>query len=399
MKSLTTDRPLPWPVLLLLMLIWGGRPITGLLLGVSLRLPFLKAFAQSVPQIVTVILIILSMPYLLKKIKVVDYAFYLIIVSVFIFNYAIYPNNASVLDNYAYLFLVASVPIYFIGVSFDIEKLFKGTVIVSVVVLFVGATSTFLLGKVEELTQESMTAAHIYYPHVMMMILCFFVQKRFKWIYLVFAFIGLFLLLVFANRASVLAVVCFLACCLFLMPATTKRQSNIKRVFAVLLVFVAIYYVNYLVVGLENFTSYFGTSSRMVDYINEGDAFDSNGRDYLWQQMLYHIGHNPFGIGLGGDRLVIDTWSHNIFLEILLSFGWIFGSILILLLFYVMYLGYRYAQNTIQRFFLILLFFSGVFKLQFSASFLNETYLYFMIGYCIFLYRNRNNISTSEPQL
>lgn len=386
---------MPWPVLIMFLLLWGGGPINGLILGLSLRIPIINTFPEAMPAVLTVTFILLSLPYLLKRIQAVDYFFYFVVVSIYAFSYLIFPKNDIVLDHYAYYFLVASVPFYYIGLTFDIEQLIKYVAVISMLGLLVSATSIFILGHVEELTEEAMTMGHKCFPHVMMMILCAFVQKRNKLLYIGFAAIGFLLLIVYANRMSILAVVCFMASCLFLMPAATKRKTKIKRVLALSLVVLAFISVNYLITGLESITSFFGTSTRMIDFINEGDALDSNGRDFLWSQMMHYIGQNPFGVGMGGDRLLIDTWSHNLFLEILLSFGWLFGSLLILLLVYVLYLGFRYSKNNIQRFFLLLLFFSGFFKLQFSGSFLNENYIYFLIGYCIYLYRNRNNISTS----
>ena len=391
MKALTLKSPMPWPVLILLLLLWGGGPIRGLILGISLRIPFISAFSNAMPNIITIIFVLLSVPYFLKKIRNVDLFFYVFIAIIFLLNYLLYPNNNDILDIYAYPFLVASVPFYFIGLVYDIEKLFNYTAIVSIIALLVSATSVFLFGHVEELTTEAMTAGHKCLPHVLLMIMCVFIQKRNRWIYLGFAAIGILLLLVYANRMSLFAVLCFLACCLFLMPASSKNKTRAKRVAALIIVIVAFSFVGSFVTGIESISAYFGTSTRIVDYYNQGDVLDSNGRDYLWSQMIYHIVHNPFGVGLGGDRLLINTWSHNLFLEILLSFGLFLGPIIILMLLYVIYIGFRYAKDNIQRFFLLILFFAGVFKLQFSSSFLNDSFIFFMVGYCIFLYRNRNN--------
>jgi O-antigen ligase len=63
------------------------------------------------------------------------------------------------------------------------------------------------------------------------------------------------------------------------------------------------------------------------------DDLHLSGRDFLYKVVIEEVKNNPIlGIGLAGDRRLINTYVHNIVLEILANFGTIIGSAFIILL-------------------------------------------------------------------
>ncbi len=89
--------------------------------------------------------------------------------------------------------------------------------------------------------------------------------------------------------------------------------------------------------------SFFGISSRTLLMLAEGSFTDANGRTLIWNKALELIfDGNILGHGAYGDRAAIYPYhfagySHNVFLEIFVTFGILIGSFLILLFLYRSY--------------------------------------------------------------
>lgn len=80
-----------------------------------------------------------------------------------------------------------------------------------------------------------------------------------------------------------------------------------------------------------------GISSRFITMMVEGDVSNDNGREEIWNTAIGMIRQKPLGWGAMGTRHVIGNiifvgHPHQVFLELLVDFGVIFGSALILLL-------------------------------------------------------------------
>lgn len=134
--------------------------------------------------------------------------------------------------------------------------------------------------------------------------------------------------------------------------------------------------------------------------------FSSSGRNVLYRMVFIGTKYYfPFGNGLFGDRPLTSlfiysaedpvnfgaipqtfhtTYSHNIVLEFLASFGWI-GSLLIVL-FLIVYLKNNFSTICIEKtklsIFLPLLFI-GIFSLLLSNSFIVSDYFWAFCGICL----------------
>lgn len=139
--------------------------------------------------------------------------------------------------------------------------------------------------------------------------------------------------------------------------------------------------------SIISFLNSTGASVRVFEKSQTDGFFSSEGRLDIFYVVLPAIANNPFGLGIAGDRLLGVIYSHNIILEFLISYGWIFGTLLIVAIFAIFFVGLKKAQTTEQRVFVMLLFCSGILKLMVSGTYLNEYYLFFMIGYCISMIR------------
>ena len=125
----------------------------------------------------------------------------------------------------------------------------------------------------------------------------------------------------------------------------------------------------------------------MFLFRNQISAFNmSSGRTEIWELAIEAIKKEPLtGYGIMGDREPLSSYAsglypHNIEIQILMQFGMLFGTILIILLIYVAFEVTRTKQN--WKYLFIPYFYSSIFFLQFSS----EYYLYvnFWVSIMIF---------------
>ena len=119
----------------------------------------------------------------------------------------------------------------------------------------------------------------------------------------------------------------------------------------------------------------------MVSYEN------SSGRDYLYANVMDYIKNNDlkWGNGLYSDRNItgFDSYVHNFELEILCDFGYIGGTIVLILFFIFIIRAFRKSWGTSLSVLLLVFFCSSVMHLQFSGSFLSTPIFYLFIGMCV----------------
>ena len=118
-----------------------------------------------------------------------------------------------------------------------------------------------------------------------------------------------------------------------------------------------------------------GLQSRTLNSILSGSFSDPNGRDEIYRMAIDLIKNGgPFGHGVYGDRYFIGTkfkwgYSHNIILELLVSFGYIGGTILCAIFVLGITKVYKACQNNIARQIVFISFFASMLKLMLSNSF------------------------------
>lgn len=157
--------------------------------------------------------------------------------------------------------------------------------------------------------------------------------------------------------------------------------------------FIVLVLIAVLIFSLPTMYSWLSSSnisSRTIRMLLEGNFMQDSGRNviqaYFWSQLLEH----PFtGIGLFGDRLKDGfAYCHNLFLEILLNFGMIIGSLLLVFGIISLLVLYKKSgsenRNRIFRYFCAM-----VLPLMTSGSYLMDSGFALFIGLC-FLLRKKN---------
>ena len=150
--------------------------------------------------------------------------------------------------------------------------------------------------------------------------------------------------------------------------------------------------------SLQNILDSLGISSRSIQMILEGNVTDNNGRAQIYQMAIALIKKNPLtGWGMYGDRYVIGqrfSWgySHNIVLELMVTFGVVIAVILLLIIGISMVrLIISANSRTVRVIFII--FISISVKLMISMSFWYEPYFWGAIAIFVNWRKKKGNFS------
>ena len=117
--------------------------------------------------------------------------------------------------------------------------------------------------------------------------------------------------------------------------------SKKKAVLAFLIISAAVillFFHKEILTGISMILNSFGMSSRFVDKMLSGTISSDSGRMEIWNAAIEMIRKNPLGYGAMGSRHIITSYifagyPHSIVLEMLIDYGVIFGSIILVLLF------------------------------------------------------------------
>lgn len=165
--------------------------------------------------------------------------------------------------------------------------------------------------------------------------------KRQKKIAIVPIVIGVVGILVYGSRGSLIGLV--LGAVLMVLFYNKEKMTWKNYVFLFLIAALFIFCLSdsgLLLVSMLLKNA--GLNSRFIDSLVEFSYSNfeeiSNGRWAIWTTVIDLIKSGPFyGYGVYGERNAVYGigmkwgYSHEIFLEILVSFGWLFGSIIIII--------------------------------------------------------------------
>lgn len=143
--------------------------------------------------------------------------------------------------------------------------------------------------------------------------------------------LGIAFLLIGGCRGAILTLVIFL----MLLYIKSFEHFNAKKFFGVFLIIaiiiIIIYNLNYIMQWLQRFLQQFGYSSRLINKMlgvsADGDIFEISDRQRIYDKIKANIKFLPQGLFC--DRLLVESYAHNIILEVLIQFGYIFGGLIL----------------------------------------------------------------------
>ncbi len=374
--------------LLLLSFAWSPQVI-GLFLKVFIgKVLGNPELGQLVMVIIIVILVLLSIKYFVSNLKFRDYFIFFVMLMTYIY----YMYNSIVqyylVEKVNYI-IFQCLSMVLIGTSLKsehIEWLHKVSIAaISALVIYI-----FTFGK-ETYSEQAMAHSYAMLTYTCL-IYYYYIVKNNK-IDLIFLIIGYSLILFMGSRGPFILLNLFLISGIILFSQKNYRNKFIRLVF-IFIVSLIIYLLFDQILELSlNLSNDLGLSSRVLEKMTDRTVFQDDGRNDIYESMITALKSRLWtGYGLAGDRYLIDSYSHNIFIELIISFGIIIGPILILILLITIVKSfYKQRLNPKGIILLVLLFSGGFFKLIWSGSYLTEPYFFLMIGLMLNMLKRKRN--------
>lgn len=372
---------------LLVMVFWIQHTVLRFVTVAIGRMPIIGVFADLIVPVLFIGLIAFSMPYLFHQIKLSDFLFWLSACLVILATLLIYPDSSEYIFPELWRILGLSVPLFFIGIAYEHEESKRDLYWCSLLgVAVVFAYQLYVLSTGRVLNDDNMNVAYNILPSIMYLIYWAVDNNGAKnWM---LAVAGSFLMFIFGTRGAILAALVFLSICIIFN--ILKCKNIVLKLFLILLcVFLVIYIssgdgiIRWAMFMSEKFSE-IGFSTRVFDFIVEDELANTSGRDAIAEKIFVAITQDPFGgYGFMGDRSIVGTYCHNIVLEILCSYGIVFGGIGIITILSMVVLSIKRSWGNPVSWLMVMSACLVFVKLMFSSSYVFEPYFYMLLGLSI----------------
>ncbi|MBQ2244476.1 MAG: O-antigen ligase family protein [Oscillospiraceae bacterium] len=387
--------------LALLLVLWTYPSLGGYVVQGIKRLPLAGYFhGAAIPALVAV-LVIFSVGYIAKNLRPADILFYMAVVLLLLMSMMLMETNAEYIELFLWQILISVVPLYFVGLSVELPKCRKLLWWASLAcVLTTCAYQLYVMSRGRALPEENMSTAYKVLPSMLYLVYWAFRQRKLIHGLLV-ALSGL-LVFLFGTRGPVVVFLVYLAVELYLWKIR-GLESWKKALFLMSAVFV-LFCMSYgsvfenLLGHLKEIFEAHGFSTRVLDYMLDGDFTHGNGREELSDIISPAIWERPFlGYGIMGDRVLTGgRYVHSIALELWCDFGIVFGTILLAVIYGMPLLALLKCRGTDTFHFILLLMCAMLIKLLLSSSFLLEPDLFLLLGVSVKVCRARRMVPDEE---
>lgn len=350
-----------------------------------------------------VILNVIFYFYFLKKIFLNDFKFnitsikkflaIILFISIFLLNLILLNFNEYTMDYYFQFFVSQSLLAFLAGVfmqqsekydaffrSFDIFNVFLTIMIFFNFLQVMGSyfVFTYFAGANRLLIGYTLGTIALY--NVFRVLNCKLQIWR-----LILLFVQLYLLIATGTRG---ALIDFLFLVVLMVIFKYKIKSSVIFLLILLLLLILPNFLgngvnslaNEVVGGLERITKTFNFSNPNEPIINWEMVGE---RQQMYLKAIDLIKERPIlGYGIGGfeKNSNFGGYPHNMFLEIMVSFGFVGLIVFLILFFFFLKKGLIILYNNQLNSFLVYLILYKIIGLQFSGSFIVEYQLWFLIG-------------------
>ncbi len=316
-----------------------------------------------------------------------------------LFTFFFFPKNSvymwtsanDFLSNPTYIFLLFNLSAFMVSFYLkDINyfvRVFEKFSYISVALLTIRFFVGFIL---KSSVPEYMTFSYnLLLSTTFILLLCIY---EFKINRLLFSGVGVFLILFTGCRGALIGLIIAVVIYVFFMNNLNKKKKYSLMFVLLLLLFVLGVFYYPIFNALNDKLTGIGLSSRTLEKLLSSSFLDDSSRLSILKKTISQV--DFFGHGLWGDRVLLDgKYPHNIVAEILVDYGLILGSAMLIIVFFYIIFGLYKSKNKMCLF-LCALISSGFVKLLMSGSFLNqETAFYVLLGICVNICSNTTNHS------
>jgi len=370
----------------LLFIYWCDRTILSYFKGFIDSSEVLLSVYSFFVLSITVICWLFIIKDVINNISILDLVIICFFVSFYIVS--IYDANTKIyaLEN-ANIFFFTALPLYFLGKIFprgeeEKEKVFDFLYIASFWGVVLAILYTFYVLFTGRNWTGADNMAHAYSVLFSLLYIIWYKGNKLKKSNTIIIIIGFAYLVAMGTRGALLAALVWWLVC-FLIQKENGRTKKILVISGIILlaIFVISGLMQSIIVSLFGVFSKLGLNIRIFEYYLSHDIGNANGRELIYSNLSRYISEVDGISGFFYDRVANNgVYAHNIFIELLVDFGKVFGGLLIALLVFMIYGGVRRANDNNSREFILLFVVGILIKLMLSSSFLNEPFFFFMLG-------------------
>jgi O-antigen ligase len=336
---------------------------------------------QLLSKIIIAFLFAYSLPAVITKNIFFTIITYLIASAIILFNFLLFPQNTEILKNQLFDFIGISLACFIYSYSIDdTGELMNVFGKIAFAIFYIGLLTGFLtITNVIYLGTYSMS-----YSYYMLIPAIYFLNKllkKFDIKSLIAFLVTLFFILILGSRGPVLCMVVYFI--LFLIVNINYRKSKKLLFFFIASSSIALLWLirNYLIKIMVQLNTLIGIDSRTLRVLLKNTFY--TGRENVYPVVINLISKNPLlGVGIAGDRFYLGKYSHNIFLEIFSGFGIIAGSIILIVLIFIIFKSI-FMKNKKKANINLIWFSLGFMPLLFSGSYLTQFLFWIYLGIAI----------------
>lgn len=307
---------------------------------------------------------------------------YFLIFLLFIFHILFFPELNSIFVFRMIRFIFVCITICLVSQNMELSYYFFNKLkkdFNKIVPMLFFIDILFVLGLIEKSKHYSMGISYSLLFYLSLYSICKKNKKKidyFKLFYM-FSFI-----LRYGSRGAILVYLVLI----FLYKLNSSYFNKKYRTFALYIAFaVGGYYIffktNLIRLVFQRIAS-LGIKSRTIILFQQ-EGIHLSGRGAVYKNVYHSILDSPFSIkGIFSDFLVtgIDSYSHNIVLELLYQFGMIFGSFLVFLILFLFLKSVCCKQKNIQDNFIFIFAIISIIRLMVSGTLWGSVEFWTWIG-------------------
>ncbi|NPV45214.1 MAG: hypothetical protein HPY70_14770 [Firmicutes bacterium] len=351
---------------------------------------------QLFSKVIVGIFYLIALPTVLKRNKIKFINIYFISIFIFLINYLFFNENWFYLKNIIFPFFFTCLPSLVYSWSINNWNILEDVMKKTGILVFIVCSIIALLVFTNKASIGSYNMALSYYMLLPTVVYINEFIENFTIKSFLPVFISFFIILTLGSRGAIMCLGVFV----ILKLITKEKKFNYKTilisVIIITLIVIILLSLHSILENLYNFLIQFGVHSRSLYLFLRNDVHLS-GRELLYKTIIEEIKDNPlFGIGLAGDRRVINGYTHNIILEIISGFGIIIGSIIVILL-GIISLKALFSQNIKEASnFISMWFCLGLVHLMVSGSYLIDFRFWIFLGLAINYIKKTKKIEQTE---
>ncbi|QCR31986.1 O-antigen ligase [Lysinibacillus sp. SGAir0095] len=369
-----------------------------LLISFDLMDSSLGSMVQTLSKGLVGILLLYTFPIILKRSLGLFIVVYYIAILIFSLHYLLFPQNQEYMSDLIFPFFFMCLPIFIYSRSLENWGIFKQTMTKASVIIFVLGLilGIQIVSGAASVGDYSMTLSYyLLLPSII------FVDKlldQFSISSLVVSVLSIVIILSIGSRGAIMCIGVFVLLKLIKPNAEIPLTKSRVFLYIVLLVSTSLILLNFksILLSIDNLLGEYGIHSRSIRLFLAPEV-SLSGREGIYEKVLAAIGEHPIlGIGLAGDRQITNgVYAHNLLLEVLINFGVVLGSLLIVFLLVIM-LKTLFVRDLKVYNMLIMWISIGLVSLFVSGSYLTELNFWIFLGLILSYYKQKSYRKTRQ---